>query len=87
MGIPQGHGSTLLIEHVDKPGVIGNVATILGNQGFNIAEMQVVRSESNNDKMIMIETDQPISEPLLQLFSGLPNVIAVSKIQIGGEMQ
>ena len=83
----KGHGSTLLIEHADKPGVIGNVATILGDRGVNIAEMQVVRSESNDDKMIVIETDQPIPEPLLQLFSCVPDVIRVSKIQIGGEMQ
>jgi L-serine dehydratase len=83
----KGHGSTLLIEHADRPGVIGNITTILGSKGINISEMQVVRSESDNNQMIMIEADQPMTEPLLQLFSCLPNVITVSKIQIGGEMQ
>ena len=39
-------GDLLLISHMDKPGMIGKVGTVLGDNDVNIASMEVARSQT-----------------------------------------
>jgi len=49
----------------DRPGMIGKVGTILGNEGVNIASMQVGRKEAGGQALMGINVDQPLDPALL----------------------
>lgn len=64
----------LIVPHVNKPGMIAQVATVLGNDNVNISRMQVVQKSINpTDKnqehdpksMMIINTDNEVLEKTL----------------------
>lgn len=58
-------GSVLVIRNADVPGVIGRVATILGEHRVNIAEMQNVRHGKGKDALTVIGVDEPFTDEAL----------------------
>ncbi|MGB9792549.1 MAG: ACT domain-containing protein [Thermacetogeniaceae bacterium] len=68
------------MEHLDRPGVIGRVATVLGNNRININEMRLARGSMGKEKLMIIETDDEIPIEVQQVISGLQDVISVIKI-------
>ena len=53
--VPQ--GNLIVINHTDQPGVIGEVGTILGQHGINIAAMQVGRKQQGGNAIMIINVD------------------------------
>jgi D-3-phosphoglycerate dehydrogenase len=50
-------GNLVLINHTDQPGVIGEVGTILGQHGINIAAMQVGRKQQGGNALMVLTVD------------------------------
>ena len=48
--VPTG-GHLLFTEHIDRPGVIGKVASLLGSAGINISFIQASRVEANGERV------------------------------------
>lgn len=67
-----GQYHTLVVAHEDVPGAVGSVTTMLGREGINIAQMKVYRSYRGGAAMMVVETDQDLSDPLLKMIEGLP---------------
>jgi len=63
-------GTLLISENLDRPGIIGQVGTILGTSGINIASMTLGLAVNVNDRAIAV----------YQL-SGRPDAAALAKIQ------
>ena len=61
--VPDGH--LLIASHKDEPGIIGQVGTILGAAGINIAYMQVGRKEAGGLAIMVLTVDQEIPAPVL----------------------
>ncbi|MBE3584099.1 MAG: phosphoglycerate dehydrogenase [Limnochordaceae bacterium] len=59
-------GYLLLSYHIDQPGIIGRVGTILGNHGINIAFMQVGRKEIRGRAVMAMGVDDPIPPQVLE---------------------
>lgn len=59
-------GRALMARHHDQPGMIGKVGTLLGNNGVNIAGMQVGRHEKRGLALMILTVDDPIPDPLLE---------------------
>jgi D-3-phosphoglycerate dehydrogenase / 2-oxoglutarate reductase len=55
-------GYVLLCHHVDRPGVIGAIGTLLGNRDVNISFMQVGRLNPRGEALMVLGLDEPISE-------------------------
>ncbi|HOJ78723.1 MAG TPA: phosphoglycerate dehydrogenase [Bacillota bacterium] len=55
----------LVIEHVDQPGIIGSVGTILGEAGINIASMTVGRKQQGGKAVMVISVDSEVSADTL----------------------
>lgn len=53
-------------KHQDKPGMIGRIGTILGDESVNIGSMQVGRHEIGGEALMGITIDSPISAELLE---------------------
>ncbi len=63
--VPQGH--MLLIYNEDRPGVIGRIGTTLGEKNINIARMQVGQDEGHHRNVILLTTDEPVTDEALEL--------------------
>ncbi|MDA8161587.1 MAG: phosphoglycerate dehydrogenase [Desulfobacteraceae bacterium] len=57
---PEGH--MLLIYNEDRPGVIGRIGSCLGESGVNISRMQVGQDQSHRRNVILLTTDEQVSE-------------------------
>ncbi len=59
-------GIVLITSHTDKPGMIGQVGTILGRRDINIAGMHVGRETRRGRAVMVLSVDEPISPDVLQ---------------------
>jgi D-3-phosphoglycerate dehydrogenase len=62
--VPEGY--FLLIEHMDKPGMIGKVGSILGDNDVNIASMEVARAQARGPAMMILELDDELKTEVLR---------------------
>ncbi|MBU5677726.1 L-serine ammonia-lyase, iron-sulfur-dependent subunit beta [Alkaliphilus sp. MSJ-5] len=60
-----GEYDTLIISHVDKPGVIAKVTAVLALYDINIAFMRVYRYSKGQNAFMIIETDNEISPEIV----------------------
>jgi D-3-phosphoglycerate dehydrogenase len=67
-------GKTMLyVTNEDKPGLIGNVGTILGNHKINIANFHLGRSKTG--AVALMDIDGDIPEKVLAEIAKVPTVI------------
>jgi D-3-phosphoglycerate dehydrogenase len=66
--------SMLFIRNQDQPGVIGQIGTVLGSNGINIASFTLGRHEERGEAIGVVNTDSPISVDLLKQIRALPAV-------------
>lgn len=64
----------LYVANHDKPGFIGGLGSLLGQEGLNIATFHLGRSEAGGDAIALIEVDQPIDDAVLDKVCALPLV-------------
>ena len=69
-------GIVLIAWHVDQPGLIGNVGTVLGGQNINIASMQVGRVSRRGSAVMILGVDERLTPEVL---SQLERVNGVTK--------
>jgi len=72
-------GNMIMIENEDKPGVIGQVGTILGENKINIASMQVGRKKVSGGAITIVTVD---SKPEEAVMSKLSRINGVSKVKM-----
>ena len=65
------HGHLTFFKNEDVPGVIGYVGSVLGQNGINVANFSLGRSEHRTSQdtpleaVAVVETDQPVPDPVL----------------------
>jgi D-3-phosphoglycerate dehydrogenase / 2-oxoglutarate reductase len=67
----------LYITNHDKPGFIGGLGSLLGDEGINIATFNLGRAKQGGDAIALVEVDQPPSPEILQKIHDLPQVMTV----------
>ncbi len=75
-------GNMLLIHNYDRPGVIGNIGTALGNRNINIATMQFSRERLGGAAISLLHLDSVISKEVMEELSQLPNIISVKHVEL-----
>ena len=70
----------LYMTNEDKPGLIGAVATILGEAGINIATFNLGRREPGGDAVGLIGVDSPVAEEVLARLRAHTAVIKVKRL-------
>lgn len=66
--------NTLVVQHQDVAGKVADETRELSNAGINIATMSLWRDRRGGDALIVIETDQKVSEAVRQKILDLPDV-------------
>lgn len=77
---PEGH--VLYIAHNDKPGIIGKVGTILGNNEVNIASMQVGRKVVGGAAIMLLTIDKQATDDVLNALKGVPEITTAKEIRL-----
>jgi len=77
----RGTEHTLMTFHQDRPGIISNVTRILAFEKINISSMQVFRKEKNADAVMLIHTDQPIEDRVLEAIRNTPCIMDVMSFE------
>ena len=74
-------GPTLLVHNHDRPGVVGQVGSVLGEAGVNISRMQLalVRGEA----AMLVNIDAPPAESVMEELRGLDNMISAQLLELG----
>lgn len=75
-------GHLVYIEHIDKPGVIGNVGQLLGKHSINIGSMQVARKEEGGKALMMLSIDKPLCNNVSKELTSTNDIIFVNKIEL-----
>ena len=72
----------LFVENEDKPGVVGQIGTLLGVSKVNIAEMQLGRASANQRALMVLAVDSEVSKETLQFIEGVEGVDKVRFVKI-----
>lgn len=78
--IPEGH--MLIIDNIDKPGIIGNLGTLLGKHDINVAGMTFGRLKKGGKAISVFNIDSPVSEKLIEKIKKLPNIKGVKVVKL-----
>jgi L-serine dehydratase len=70
-----GEYPTLVIRHLDRPGVIAEVSSLMGRFNINIAFMRVFRQSKGQDAFMIIETDNEIPKKVISQVRSLSDEI------------
>ena len=70
--IPQGH--LVLINNIDRPGAIGSIGILLGKHNVNIAQMHVGQEKDGEKNIILLRTDAPLTQDIIDDLNSLPLV-------------
>ncbi len=71
---------TLLLRHHDRKGVLSKITGTLSEAGVNIAVMKLDRRSKGDMAFCMIETDDPISEKVVQSLRSIEEVVHVTAV-------
>jgi len=75
-------GPTLLLHNHDRPGVVGTVGTILGEEGINIARMQLALVRERGEAAMLVNVDQRPDDRVMERLRNLPNMIAAQLVEL-----
>lgn len=78
--VPEGH--MLIISHIDKPGIIGAVGTLLGEHEVNIAAMQVGRKRIGGKAVMVLTVDSPVPPETLEQITTVDGIMAVRMVSL-----
>jgi D-3-phosphoglycerate dehydrogenase len=75
-------GNLVLLSNRDVPGVIGRVATYLGDAGLNIARFYLGRRAPGEAALALIQVDEPVGERQLADLASLPEIVSARAITL-----
>ena len=78
--IPKGH--MLFLFNRDQPGVLGSIATFIGDNNVNIGRLYLGRKKIGESALALIQIDQPMSEETIDSLCQVPGVISVRQVKL-----
>jgi D-3-phosphoglycerate dehydrogenase len=75
-------GNLLITYHTDKPGVMGKVGIVLGENDFNIASMQLGRHEIGGRAIMVMSIDNELSEDIKNKIAEINGISGVKTVKL-----
>ncbi len=75
-------GQMVMLQNWDKPGIIGNLGTILGKHNINIAAMSFGREKLGGKAVSVLNVDSPVPADVLDKIRKTENILGVKLITI-----
>jgi D-3-phosphoglycerate dehydrogenase / 2-oxoglutarate reductase len=76
------HGLLLVSEHVEQPGIIGRMGTLLGTADVNISFLQVGRHARGGSGVMVLGVDDAVTPDVLQQVLMLPSVRTAQMVRL-----
>ncbi|SDF03384.1 phosphoglycerate dehydrogenase [Sporolituus thermophilus] len=73
-------GWLLIGPHIDKPGMVGKVGTILGEHNINIAGMQVGRTEQAGTNIMVMAVESDIPTPVMLRIKAVDGILGAKLV-------
>jgi len=80
--LPTTPGYLLVTQHVDQPGIIGLVGTLLGQADINISSMQVGRKTPRGKALMLLSVDEPVPVAVVERIRQVANVATIKVIKL-----
>ena len=77
---PEGH--FLICGNQDRPGLIGDIGTILGRKGINIAHMTWARMSQAGNAIVVLSTDEQVCKSALEEIKSIKGIEWVSCVDL-----
>ena len=74
-------GEMVFINNWDKPGIIGNLGTVMGEHNINIAAMTFGRDTPGGKAISVLNVDSPVPTAVLDKIKKLKNILTVKIIR------
>ena len=75
-------GINLIIQNLDKPGVIGFIGSTLGNYQINIANMHLSRTPQSDKAIAIVRLDEEAPSEALDVLRSHPNILSVQQVKL-----
>ncbi|WP_223703509.1 phosphoglycerate dehydrogenase [Sutcliffiella deserti] len=75
-------GNLLYVQHLDRPGVIGQLGNIFGKHETNIATMHVGRILQGGKAIMMLSVDKPLVKELLDEILLIPDISSALTLEL-----
>ncbi len=75
-------GEMLMIRNLDKPGIIGNLGSLLGKHNINIAAMSFGRKTPGGEAVSVLNVDSQITPDILEKIKKLENIISAKVVEV-----
>jgi D-3-phosphoglycerate dehydrogenase len=75
-------GPTLFIQNRDRPGVVGTVGTLLGEEGINIARMQLALVRERHEAAMLVNVDAAPSQAVMEKLRSVPFVLTAELVEL-----
>jgi D-3-phosphoglycerate dehydrogenase len=74
-------GEMLFVRNWDRPGLIGNLGTLMGKHNINIAAMTFGRDEPGGKAVSILNIDSPATPEVIEKINKTENILAVKVIK------
>ncbi|MEW6144724.1 MAG: phosphoglycerate dehydrogenase [Thermodesulfobacteriota bacterium] len=78
--VPKGY--LLVSENYDRPGFIGAMCTLLGENGVNIGLLHLGREAIGGRAIVFTNVDSPVPANVIEKISKLPDIISVTQVNL-----
>ena len=68
------HATILICPHINRPGVIGQVGSIMGAAGVNISGMQVGQTSVENTSLMILTLDNDVPSNVIKLITSMDGI-------------
>ncbi len=75
-------GLLLVSEHIEQPGIIGRMGTLLGNAGINISFVQVGRRQRGGPGVMVLGIDDALPPEVLAQVHQLPSIRSAHVVEL-----
>ncbi len=75
-------GSIILSRHIDRPGVIGPAATVLGKHEINIAGMQDSRVKAGEEALMVLNVDSDVPESVMDEMRSVSGILSATFVRL-----
>jgi D-3-phosphoglycerate dehydrogenase len=75
-------GKLLVTKNIDKPGMVGKIGTVLGQNSINIARMDLGRNISSHRAIMVINIDENVSADVLKEIREMEGIIDIKLVEL-----
>src|SRR4051812_10658394 len=76
------HGVVLVLENIDRPGIVGRIGTLLGEHGVNIATMSLSRNQAGGTALTVLNLDTAPDDALLATIRASDDICSAQIVEL-----